>query len=349
VLLLALVFTGVWAALWDTPEADLSLARLHITDAGYIQNRPKFSVYLSGLSTLIYLYLEDTVARTRSLPIIRGYPQAQVAARLGKFELGLSGEQTLDAGGRIWEKDSLDVSRSLDIYRLSAEAAWWPSQKIGLVLGYNHYLGWLSWEEKDSKLEAFGDAPGVSVGLVFAPSDRLKLNEALLFPLTPLHLTGSISNNGDIKTSISLPQTVLTDISIRATESFDAFITLRYAFTSSTDSLYIDLPLDYAGSISTVPLYERNTLAVQLGAGYRVIAPLTLRLWGKYSSSPVDELRLAWPDPADIGLTAQAIWTQGVWRFSAEVGTQRFQPIVSQGLLLEGNSYHLRIGVGLAI
>ena len=93
----ALIFTGVWAALWDTPEADLSLARLHITSpAGSIQNRPKFSVNLSGLTTLTYLYLEDTVSeRTSSLPMISVYPEAQVSLRFGKFELGFSGEQTL--------------------------------------------------------------------------------------------------------------------------------------------------------------------------------------------------------------------------------------------------------------
>ena len=281
--------------------------------------------------------------------MISVYPEAQMSLRFGKFELGLSGEQTLDAGGDIWEHDSLGDIRRLDIYRLSAEAAWWPSQKIGLVLGYNHYLGWLSWEEKDSELEAFGDAPGVSAGLVFALSDRLKIDEALLFPIIPLDLTGSLSNHEGIKTSISLPQIVLADIHITATESFDAFITLRYAFTSSMDSLYIDLPADYTGSITTVPLYERNTLAVQLGASYRVVPFLKVLLWGKYSSSPVDDLDLSWPNPGGISLAAQGIWEQGVWRFSAEVGTRRFQPIVSQGTLLEGNSYHLRIGVGLAI
>lgn len=281
--------------------------------------------------------------------MIKGYPQAQVSVRFGKFELGLSGEQTLDAGGKIWKKDSLDISRSLDIYRLSAEAAWWPTKRIALVAGYNHYMGGLRWEEKDSELEAFGDASGVSAGLVFILSDRLKLDETLLFPIIPLDLTGSLSNHEDIKTNLSLPPTFLADICITATESFNVFLTLRYAFNSSIDSLYIDLPADYAGSISTVPLYQRNTLAVELGASYRVIAPLTLRLWGKYSSSPVDELRLAWPDPADIGLAFQSVWEQGVWRFSAEAGTQRYQPIVSQGVLLGGNSYYLKIGVGLAI
>lgn len=191
------IFTGVWAALWDTPEADLSLARLHITNpAGAIQNRPGFLVNVSGITSLTSLYLEDTsVERTSSLPIINGYPEAQVSLRFGRFELGLSGEQTLDAGGKIWERDSLGISRSLDIYRLSAEVAWWPTPRMSLVAGYNHHLGWLTREEKDSTasqvMEAFGHTTGFSAGLLLALTERLQLDLVLHSPTTPLQLKGT--------------------------------------------------------------------------------------------------------------------------------------------------------------
>ncbi|TET22934.1 MAG: hypothetical protein E3J71_04165 [Candidatus Stahlbacteria bacterium] len=356
VILATLIFTGVWAAMWDTPEADLSLARLHITTpAGSIQNRPRFLVNVSGITSLTSLYLEDTASeRTSSLPIIKGYPEAQVSLRFGKFEVGLSGEQTLDAGGEIWEQESPDVLRSLDLYRLSAEAAWWPSQRVGLVAGYNHHLGWLTREEKDSTasqaMEAFGHTPGFSAGLLLALTERLQLDVVLHSPTTPLQLKGTISNQEHIQASISLPLKVLTDVRIAATDRFEGFFTLSYAFTSSMDSLYLDLDADYVGPISTIPLYEYNTLALQIGAGYRIIPPLNLRLWGKYSSCPVDSLDLSWPNPSGISVAAEGVWEQGAWRFAAEIGTRRFHPILSEkGTRLEGNSYHLRIGLGLVI
>lgn len=355
-ILLVLIFTGVWAALWDTPEADLSLTRLHITSpAGAIQNRPGFLVNVSGITSLTLLYLEDTASeRTSSLPIINGYPEAQVSLRFGRFELGLSGEQTLDAGGKIWEQESPDVLRSLDLYRLSAEAAWWPSQRVGLVAGYNHHLGWLTREEKDSTasqaMEAFGHTPGFSAGLLLALTERLQLDLVLHSPTTPIQLKGTISNQKHIQASISLPLKILTDIHIAATDRFEGLFTLSYAFTSSMDSLYLDLDADYVGPLSTIQLYEYNTLALLVGAGYRIIPPLSLRLWGKYSASPVDELRLPWPNPGGITLAAEGIWEQGVWRFSAKVGTRMFHPILSEtGARLEGNSYNLRIGLGLVI
>lgn len=356
-LLSVLIFTGVWAALWDTPEADLSLARLHITSpAVAIQNRPGFLVNVSGITSLTLLYLEDTASeRTSSLPIINGYPEAQVSLRFGRFELGLSGEQTLDAGGKIWERDSLGISRSLDIYRLSAEAAWWPTPRMSLVAGYNHHLGWLTREEKDSAasqaMEAFGHTPGFSAGLILVLTERLQLDLVLHSSTTPIQLKGTTNNQKHIQASISLPLKILTDIHVAATDRFEGLFTLSYAFTSSMDSLYLDLPpADYVGPISTIQLYEYNTLALQIGAGYRIIPPLSLRLWGKYSASPVDELRLPWPNPGGITLAAEGIWEQGVWRFTAEIGTLRFLPIFSEAdERLEGNSYHLRIGLGLVI
>jgi len=356
VILATLIFTGVWAAMWDTPEADLSLARLHITSpAGAIKNRRGFLVNVSGITSLTSLYLEDTASeRTSSLPIINGYPQAQVSLRFGRFELGLSAEQTLDAGGKIWEQDSPDVLRSLDLYRLSAEVAWWPTPRMSLVAGYNHHLGWLTREEKDSTasqaMEAFGHTPGFSAGLLLALTERLQLDLVLHSPTTPLQLKGTINNQEHIQASISLPLKILTDIRIAATDRFEWLFTLSYAFTSSMDSLYLDLDADYVGPLSTIPLYEYNTLALQIGAGYRIIPPLSLRLLGKYSSSPVDELRLAWPNPGGISVAAEGIWEQGVWRFAAEIGTRRFHRILSEtGARLEGNSYHLRIGLGLVI
>jgi len=341
--------------MWDTPEADLSLARLHITSpAGAIQNRPGFLVNVSGIASLTSLYLEDTsVERTSSLPIIKGYPEAQVSLRFGRFELGLSGEQTLDAGGKIWEQESPDVLRSLDLYRLSAEVAWWPTPRMSLVAGYNHHLGWLTREEKDSTasqaMEAFGHTPGFSAGLLLALSERLKLDLVLHSPATPLQLKGTINNQEHIQASISLPLKILTDIHIAATDRFEGFFTSSYAFTSPMDSLYLDSGADYAGPLSTIQLYEYNTLALQIGAGYRIIPPLSLRLWGKYSSSPVDDLRLPWPNPGGITLAAEGVWEQGVWRFTAEIGTRRFHPIISREMRLEGNSYNLRIGLGLVI
>jgi len=356
-ILSVLIFTGVWAALWDTPEADLSLARLHITSpAVAIQNRPRFLVNVSEITSLTSLYLEDTASeQTSSLPIINGYPEAQVSLRFGRFELGLSGEQILDAGGEIWEQDSLDVLRSLDIYRLSAEAAWWPTPRMSLVAGYNHHLGWLTREEKDSTasqvMEAFGHTTGFSAGLLLALTERLQLDLVLHSPTTPIQLKGTINNQKHIQASISLPLKILTDIHVAATDRFEGLFTLSYAFTSSMDSLYLDLPpADYVGPISTIQLYEYNTLALQIGAGYRIIPPLSLRLWGKYSSCPIDSLDLSWPNPGGISVAAEAIWEQGVLRFSAKVGTRMFHPILSEtGARLEGNSYHLRIGLGLAI
>lgn len=200
-------------------------------------------------------------------------------------------------------------------------------------------------------MEAFGHTPGFSAGLLLALTERLQLDVVLHSPTTPLQLKGTISNQEHIQASISLPLKVLTDVRIAATDRFEWFFTLSYAFTSSMDSLYLDLPpADYVGHLSTIPLYEYNTLALQIGAGYRIIPPLSLRLWGKYSSCPVDSLDLSWPNPSGISVAAEGIWEQGAWRFAAEIGTRRFHPILSEkGTRLEGNSYHLRIGLGLVI
>jgi len=364
-ILATLIFTGVWAAMWDTPEADLSLARLHITTpAGSIQNRPRFLVNVSGITSLTSLYLEDTASeRTSSLPIINGYPEAQVSLRFGRFELGLSGEQILDAGGEIWEHDSLGDTRNLDIYRLSAEAAWWPSQRVGLVLGYNHYLSQLSWDGIDSiehldstHYKAFGHAPGFSFGFVSAHSKRLTIDALVLIP-HPLSFEGYLyaSNNKEKRNAVfPLPLTLIGDLNLTAIDQFNLFLSINYVCNSVAQFILFEYSDSILGDSIIpeikIPLYDKNTVIVKAGAGYRIIPPLNLRLWGKYSSSPVDELRLAWPNPGGISLAAQGIWEQGVWRFSAEVGTRRFHPILSEkGTRLEGNSYHLRIGLGLVI
>lgn len=360
-LLSILIFTGIWGALWDTPEADLSLARLHITSpAGAIQNRPGFLVNVSGITSLTSLYLEDTASeRTSSLPIIKGYPEAQVSLRFGRFELGLSGEQTLDAGGKIWKRDSLGISMSLDIYRLSLEAAWWPKQGNGLVLGYNHYLARFILDEVyplDSiHYRAFGHTPGVSAAFVSTPTKDITLDALVSFAPYILFYTAA---DGVRKRDgyLIFPLTFIGDIYISPTEQFEFFFTLRYTFNSMARNLHITSYIDSIPPPSDtidehmIPFYDKKTLSTTAGASYRIIEPLSVRLWGEYSASPVDSLYKPWPNPGGISVAAEAIWKQGAWRFAAEIGTRRFHPIFSEAdERLEGTSYHLRIGLGLAI
>lgn len=302
-----------------------------------LSKRTLFLFRVQGLAELSsYGFADDSGKEAKSGRFFSAYPEAKAMLRFNRLGFGVSGAKILDAGGMVLRE--ADTVHDIIIYSLSTRIDFQPSEELGFLLGYNHYLGYYGRMDEDARV--FGHAPGLFAGTNWSPNEASRIGFIIRSPA----LTSSYRGGEGQWLGISLPLVIMTDLRLQAGERFEGMLFLGYKLGRFADSISLSLPEeDIAFSF-----YENDVFDVGIGARYVVSPGVRFGISGRYSSQ--GNTSLIFPDPAGLAASALVSWEKGIWLLSAELGTARLLGLnLEDSFVLEGNSYFLELRAGLII
>ena len=194
--------------------------------------------------------------------------------------------------GLVVAMGSVDLKRKLPVQDDSGEG---KVNINGSTVNYGFNAGILI-----TPLENF------NVGLSYRSLINMKVDDAKARFSVPASLANNFPENNTVATSLPLPANLDFGISYSFSENITAGISLNYVFWDAYKSLDFDFETNTAVVTDTQnPREYKNRLIFRLGAEYKVIENVFLRVGSYYDPSPVNEKYFSPETPGlnNLGIT----------------------------------------------
>jgi long-chain fatty acid transport protein len=118
----------------------------------------------------------------------------------------------------------------------------------------------------------------------------------------PVAYRGALPPDGDVDTSVTLPQTVNAGIAVAPVEALEVELDVNWRGWSSYDELRADLP---GGAVERQPKDWHNSFTLRLGGEYTIVQRYSVRAGVIWDQAPVPSNRLDFqvPDADRVDLT----------------------------------------------
>jgi long-chain fatty acid transport protein len=148
----------------------------------------------------------------------------------------------------------------------------------------------------------YSPLPILSFGLTYRTPVALDFSGDADFDAPPQY-RASLPPDGDVKTSVTLPQTLQVGIQVAPIPALQIELDGSWRGWSSYDQLDVELP---DGTVQSTPRDWKDSLTLRLGAEYTFVERWSVRLGGIWDQTPVpaDRLDFQLPDADRVDVTA---------------------------------------------